>query len=205
MILTKQLIFAAAAVVLISGAVHICTAQTASITVQVGGTPKTTPTPTPPSTRKVTQVDIDGFKKLLKPNARPLLINFWATWCPPCVSEFPDLVRMHQEFRDRMDFITVSFDEMSDIDTYVPKFLDDMHSEMPAYLLHTPNENAAIALVSRDWSGNLPMTVLYDATGKQVYTRMGKIRADVVRENIIRVLSPEPEGIPVPPIPAPKP
>jgi thiol-disulfide isomerase/thioredoxin len=140
---------------------------------------------------KVQQIDIDGLRKVLKPNGRPLLINFWATWCPPCVDEFPDLVKMDAEYRGRVDFVTVSLDELSDINTYVPKFLEDMKSEMPAYLLHTPNESAAIAIVSRDWAGSLPMTVVYDASGKQVYAKMGKIRPEILRENIRKLLPAE--------------
>jgi len=139
---------------------------------------------------KVTQIDLKGLKKILKPAGRPLLINFWATWCPPCTEEFPDLVQMHSDFRRQVDFVTVSLDELSEIDNDVPKFLENMHSEMPAYLLHTPNENAAISLVSRDWRGNLPMTVLYDSSGKQVYARMGKIKAEILRENIRKLLPP---------------
>jgi thiol-disulfide isomerase/thioredoxin len=137
---------------------------------------------------KVTQIDVEGLKKVLKPAGRPLLINFWATWCPPCIDEFPDLVKMSGEYRGQVDFVTVSLDDLADISTYVPKFLEDMKSEMPAYLLHTPNEGAAIAIVSRDWGGSLPMTVLYDASGKQVYSRMGKIRPEILRENIRKLL-----------------
>jgi thiol-disulfide isomerase/thioredoxin len=144
-----------------------------------------------PVTQRVTQIDLEGLKKILKPNGRPLLINFWATWCPPCTEEFPDLVKLDAEYRGKVDFVTVSFDDLADINTYVPKFLDEMRSEMPAYLLHTPNEDAAIAIVSRDWAGNLPMTVLYDATGKQVYSRMGKLRVDPLRENIRKLLPAE--------------
>jgi hypothetical protein len=73
---------------------------------------------------------------------------------------------------------------------------------MPAYLLHTPNEDAAIALISPNSRGVLPMTVLYDAAGKQTYLRMGKIKADILRDNIRKVLPPE-EGKSAPP-PSPK-
>jgi thiol-disulfide isomerase/thioredoxin len=150
---------------------------------------------------KVMQIDIEGLKKVLRPDGRPLVINFWATWCPPCVAEFPDLVKMHGEYRGKVDFVTVSLDDLADIDTYVPKFLEEMSSEMPAYLLHTTNENAAIALVSRDWGGNLPMTVLYDASGRQVYTRMGKLRPEALRENIVKLL-PAADQKPAPSTPA---
>ena len=152
----------------------------------------------PRASIKVTQIDLVGLKKLLKPGGRPLLINFWATWCPPCTEEFPDLVQMHSEYRGKVDFVTISMDDLADIDTYVPKFLEQMRSEMPAYLLHTPNEDAAIALISPNSRGVLPMTVLYDASGKQTYLRMGKIKTDILRENIRKVLPAE-EGKTAPP------
>lgn len=137
---------------------------------------------------KVKQIDIDGLRKLLKPNGKPLLINFWATWCDPCREEFPDLVKISSEFHGKVDFITVSLDELSDINTYVPKFLGEMKSEMPTYLLHTPDEGAAISMVSKNWSGNLPMTVLFDTGGGMAYERNGKIRVEVLRENIRKLL-----------------
>ena len=137
---------------------------------------------------KVTQIDIEGLKKLIKPNGKPLLINFWATWCDPCREEFPDLVKLHTAYRGKVDFLTVSLDDLADIDRDVPKFLAEMKSEMPAYLLKTPDESAAISLVSKDWSGNLPMTVLIEANGNIAYQRNGKLRLETVKENLDRVL-----------------
>src|SRR5688572_18722068 len=43
---------------------------------------------------KVTRIDEQGLRDLLKPNGKPRLINFWATWCGPCREEFPDLVKI---------------------------------------------------------------------------------------------------------------
>lgn len=142
-----------------------------------------------PSAVKVTQVDIDGLRKLIKPDGKPRLINFWATWCPPCMDEFPDLVKIDADYRGKIDLVTISLDELSEIDRDVPKFLADMKAEMPAYLLHTKDEGAAIRLVSRDWAGNLPMTVLYDSSGTVVYSRMGRIRVQPLRDNIDKLLA----------------
>ena len=77
----------------------------------------------------VTKIDIDGLRKLIKPNGKPLLINFWATWCDPCREEFPDLVKLDATYKGKIDFITVSLDELSDIKTYVPQFLAGMNAE----------------------------------------------------------------------------
>ena len=136
------------------------------------------------TTPKVTKIDIAGLKPLIKPDGKPLLINFWATWCPPCREEFPDLVKLDKEFGGKIDIITISMDDPIDIDTLVPQFLAKMNAEMPAYLLHTPDEEAAIKLVTADYAGNLPLTVLYEANGKTAYVRKGKIRYETVEGEI---------------------
>ena len=97
---------------------------------------------------KVTQIDGVALSNLLKPNGKPLLINFWATWCDPCREEFPDLVKIDTEYTGKLDFITVSLDDLADINGDVPKFLASMKAEMPAYLLKTTDEDAAISSVS---------------------------------------------------------
>lgn len=139
---------------------------------------------------KITLIDADGLKALLKTNDRPLLINFWATWCDPCREEFPDLGKIDSEFRGKIDFITVSLDDLDDIATSVPKFLRDVGSEIPAYLLNTPDEDAAISLVSKTWAGNLPMTVLFDKTGNMFYVRNGKVRYESLRDKLNALLIP---------------
>jgi thiol-disulfide isomerase/thioredoxin len=170
--------------------------QTASATETIApapgaATPQTAHVdPVPAVPPKVTQIDIVGLKKLIKPAGRPLLINFWATWCPPCIDEFPDLVKIDNDYRGKVDVITVSLDDLADIDTYVPKFLADMKAEMPAYLLHTKDEGAAIRMVAKDWAGNLPMTMLYDASGNVAYMRNGRIRVQPLRDNIDKLLTP---------------
>jgi len=168
-------------------------AQKASATATIASADGTAPVAAkaaPAILSKVTQIDIVGLKKLIKPTGRPLLINFWATWCPPCTEEFPDLVKIDTDYRGKLDVITVSLDDLADIDSYVPKFLAEMKAEMPAYLLHTKDEGAAIRLIAKDWSGNLPMTVLYDGSGSVAYMRNGKIRVQPLRDNIDKLLSP---------------
>ncbi|HEY5885564.1 MAG TPA: redoxin family protein [Pyrinomonadaceae bacterium] len=129
---------------------------------------------------KVTQIDEQGLRDLLKPNGRPLLINFWATWCEPCREEFPDLVKIGADHKDKIDLITVSLDELSEINGDVPEFLAQMKFESAAYLLKTPDESAAIELVSKDWQGALPFTILFNAQGETIYSKQGKFNTDVL-------------------------
>jgi len=138
---------------------------------------------------KVTRIDIEGLKKLLKPSGRPLLINFWATWCDPCREEFPDLVKLDIAYRGKIHFVTVSLDDLADINTLVPKFLGEMKAEMPAYLLKTPDESAAISMVSKDWKGNLPLTILFDSAGDIAYSRNGLLKYDIITTEIDKIIT----------------
>ena len=136
---------------------------------------------------KVIQIDEHGLKDLLRPNGKPLLINFWATWCDPCREEFPDLVKIGTDHKDKIDLITVSLDELSEINRDVPKFLDEMRSRSPAYLLKTPDTDAAINFVSKDWQGALPFTILFNAQGEKIYSKQGKFKLDVLVAEIEKI------------------
>jgi thiol-disulfide isomerase/thioredoxin len=138
---------------------------------------------------KITQINEAALKKLLKPDGKPLLVNFWATWCDPCRDEFPDLVQIDADYKGRIDFITVSLDDLAEIDRDVPKFLSQMKAEMPAYLLKSVNEDAAIALVSPDWKGGLPYSILIGTDGKIVYTKQGKVSPPSLRLYLDRALA----------------
>ena len=133
---------------------------------------------------------MEGLRKLLKPNDRPLMINFWATWCDPCREEFPDLVKLDKAYKGKIDFVTVSLDDLAEIDRDVPKFLKSMKATMPAYLLRAADESAAIALVSADWAGNLPLTILYKPNGETAYMRKGKVHIDDVSLALDKLLAP---------------
>jgi thiol-disulfide isomerase/thioredoxin len=137
--------------------------------------------------QRVTEVNEVALKKLLKPNGKPLLVNFWATWCDPCREEFPELVKIDNENKGKIDFLTVSLDDLADIDGAVPKFLTEMKADMPAYLLKTDDENATIAAIAKDWSGGLPFTILYNEKGEIAYFRQGKVVPATLRSEIAKL------------------
>ncbi|HEX8286383.1 MAG TPA: TlpA disulfide reductase family protein [Pyrinomonadaceae bacterium] len=144
---------------------------------------------------KVTQIDGAELKKLSQTNGKPLLVNFWATWCDPCREEFPDLVKINADYGEKIDFFTVSLDDAEELNRGVPRFLAQMKAEMPAYLLVAQDEDTVISSVSKDWQGGLPFTILYDADGKAVYSRMGKVKVDVLRAEIEKLVASEPTKI----------
>jgi thiol-disulfide isomerase/thioredoxin len=136
----------------------------------------------------VREINLEGLKKLLQRDgqpSRPLLVNFWATWCDPCREEFPDLVQINKDYKARgLEFITVSLDDAAEVKTTVPQFLRQMRSTMPAYLLHVPDPEPAIKWVDETWGGGLPATYLYDAQGQVVFKHMGRIKPAELRSAI---------------------
>jgi thiol-disulfide isomerase/thioredoxin len=135
-------------------------------------------------------INTDELRSLLKREATgPLLVNFWATWCDPCRDEFPDLVKIDEQYRSKgLDFIAISLDDFADIKTQVPKFLQEMHASMPVYLLNVPDPEPAINLVDPQWGGALPATFLYNAQGQIVYKRLGRINDSDLRAAIEKLV-----------------
>jgi len=139
----------------------------------------------------VSEINTEALKRLLaQQKERPLLVNFWATWCDPCRDEFPDLVRIDAEYGARsLDFVTVSLDDVKEIKTEVPKFLVSMNAKMPAYLLNVADPEPAINAVDPKWQGDLPATFLYNDKGEVVYRHFGRVNAAELRAAIEKVIS----------------
>ncbi len=172
-------------------------------------TPAQTPTPTPARKNDnpgpmvmdgvdrndygaVREIDFDGLKKILQRDSkdtRPLLVNFWATWCEPCREEFPDLVKLDADYTSqRLNFVAVSLDDVAELKTTVPKFLKEMKATMPAVLLNVNDPEPAIHAVDAKWDGQLPATFLYDRDGKVVFKHFGRIQATELRAAIDKQL-----------------
>ena len=138
----------------------------------------------------VSAIDTDALKGLItQPRERPLLVNFWATFCDPCRDEFPDLVKIDKDYRPQsIEFVTVSLDDIDQIKTDVPKFLDAMKATMPAYLLNVSDPEPAINFVDKRWQGDLPATFLYNEKGEVVYKHIGRVNIAELREAIEKVV-----------------
>jgi thiol-disulfide isomerase/thioredoxin len=143
---------------------------------------------TPPPARPI---KTDDLKSLLKRDSdKPLLVNWWATWCDPCREEFPDLVKIDNDYRTKgLDFIAISLDDLADINTEVPKFLRTMKAGMPVYLLNVSDPEPAMNLVDREWGGALPATFLYSNKGEVVYKHFGRVKTEELRAAIEKLVS----------------
>ncbi len=145
-----------------------------------------------PDAVKTTVLDADGLRALVKDSEKPLLINFWATWCGPCRAEFPDLVKIDEDFRPKgLTFLTVSIDTVSLADTSVSDFLKSYDATMPSYLLDVEDRrliNRAIRRIAPRFAGGFPVTMLFDSAGRLVYLKNGVVNDRLLRTRIERVL-----------------
>jgi len=134
----------------------------------------------------IENIDAAGASDLMKNKTNKLLmINLWATWCVPCVQEFPDLVTMNRMYRDR-DFkmITISMDAMKDKDKALA-FLKKKESSSSNYIYSGDSKYKLIETIDPKWQGALPYTILVEPGGKIVYAKEGQVNADSLKAQII--------------------
>ena len=117
-----------------------------------------------------------GIKDLLKNNSDKLrLINVWATWCGPCVTEFPDFITMNRMYRGRdFEFITISADEPTKKEKAL-QFLKKKQASNTNYIFSIDDKYKLIEAIDPKWQGALPYTVLVEPGGKIVYAKQGPI------------------------------
>ena len=134
----------------------------------------------------VENVDIQGIKNILdNKTEKYLLVNLWATWCGPCVIEFPELVTMQRMYGARdFEFVSVSMDPVAKKDK-VLDFLKDKHAAIRNYIFTGEDKYALIEAVDKEWPGALPYTVLVAPGGEIVYSHEGLIDPLELRKEII--------------------
>ncbi|MGH7731715.1 MAG: TlpA family protein disulfide reductase [Candidatus Eiseniibacteriota bacterium] len=149
--------------------------------------PAEEPQPEPPV--EIQPASIDQLRHAVRAGgARVVLLNVWATWCVPCREEFPDLMRLRREYRERgLRLVLVS----ADVDSQLPaarRFLTEQGVDFLTYLKQDADMPFIDSLDAR-WSGALPATLLYDGTGRQLWFHEGRTTYDSLKVRIDRALT----------------
>lgn len=112
---------------------------------------------------QVPVLDFDQFEPLLhKQNDTVYVINFWATWCVPCVKELPDFEKLNLHHQgEKFKMILVSLDFKSSLQNRLLPFIEKNQLKADVIMLHAPDANAWIDRVDASWSGAIPATLIY--------------------------------------------
>jgi thiol-disulfide isomerase/thioredoxin len=130
-------------------------------------------------------ISADSLGDLLKNKTDKLrLINVWATWCGPCVAEFPDLVTINHMYRDRgLELVTISSDELPKKGNALA-FLQKQQASGLNYIYSGDSKYKMIDAIDPKWLGALPYTVLVEPGGKVIYSKEGAFDPDTLKKII---------------------
>ena len=107
--------------------------------------------------------DFDGFEKFLqKKDDKIYVVNFWATWCAPCVKEMPYFEKLSQEYKnENVEILFVSLDFPHLYDSKLKPFIKEKNIKSKVVALDDVDMNTWIPKVDEDWSGSIPATIIY--------------------------------------------
>ncbi|WP_254779157.1 TlpA disulfide reductase family protein [Pedobacter sp. ok626] len=104
-------------------------------------------------------VDLGNLK------GKVIFLNFWATWCPPCLAEMPSVNKLYEQFKDDKDVVFILVDADSDF-AKSKKFMDEKDYKMPVFAV-------ASNIPEQIFKGSLPTTVVFDKQGRISYNEVG--------------------------------
>lgn len=117
--------------------------------------------------------DFNGVEPYLnKKDDTVYVVNFWATWCAPCVKELPYFEKINKTYKDKnVEVILVSLDFPNQYESKLKPFIqkEKLHSKI--LVLNDPDSNAWIPKVSENWSGAIPATLIYNKDKRQFYEK----------------------------------
>ncbi|MGF6649184.1 TlpA family protein disulfide reductase [Paraburkholderia sp. GAS82] len=109
----------------------------------------------------------------------PVVVNFWASWCGPCVEEMPSLAQLHREYAKKgIEFVGLGVDS----DKNVKAFLQKVPVDYPVYVIGFGGADLARAFGNN--AGGLPFTVVIDAKGNVRSTKLGQIQPDELKHTL---------------------
>ena len=126
-----------------------------------------------PSKDTIEVVDFDGlYSKIDLSVDKTYVINFWATWCAPCVKELPHFEEINKEFKDKnTEVILVSLDFPSQIETKLIPYLKRNKIKSKVILLDDSKMNTWVPRVSEQWDGGIPATLIVNASNYNFYPK----------------------------------
>lgn len=130
--------------------------------------------PSPPEIRPLSAAELlEEMARIRAESNGPILLNFWATWCVPCVRELPDLLRIRKEYAGRgLRLLLVSCDFDDQVEA-ARELLGRKGVDFLTYL-KVGKDDPFISALDDEWEGALPATFVYDRLGNKIHSHVGQ-------------------------------
>ncbi|MDA9057290.1 TlpA family protein disulfide reductase [Flavobacteriaceae bacterium] len=116
--------------------------------------------------------DFTGIAPYLElEGSKTYVVNFWATWCAPCVKELPHFEMLQANYKDSVEVILVSLDFPQQYETKLKPFIQKHNLKSKVVVLDDPDMNSWIPKVDPQWDGAIPVTLIYNASKRLFYSR----------------------------------
>lgn len=134
----------------------------------------------------IRRVKITELDQLIRQSEYPVIVNFWATWCKPCVEELPSLIReMKAHKEDSLQLILVSLDDQETYNGKLKTFIRERNYEGLFLWLDETNADLFCPVIDSSWSGAIPATLLLNK--KRNYRKF--VEAKLADESIKQLLN----------------
>ena len=116
--------------------------------------------------------DFEGIAPYLElEDSKTYVVNFWATWCAPCVKELPHFEALQAKYEDSVEVILVSLDFPHQYETKLKPFIKKHNLKSKIVVLDDPDMNSWIPKVNPKWDGAIPATLIYNTSKRSFYSR----------------------------------
>jgi len=122
---------------------------------------------------KVPVYDFEAFAHILEQEDDKIyVVNFWATWCKPCIKELPEFEAIVENYGNQgVEVILVSLDFSEKLKSHVIPFIEEHNLQSKVVLLDDTDSNTWIPKVAEQWSGAIPATIIYSKDSRKFYER----------------------------------
>ena len=124
----------------------------------------------------------------------PVVVNLWATWCPPCVSELPALTRFYDRYSERVTFLSFSGDDQETLDDHVRRFVNAYEIPFPVWIMGKAEPESLNPALGIEWDGLFPTTYLFAPDGTLTETWEGEVTQEALSEAVEALLRPQGVG-----------